>query len=284
VTAPAGYQLVRLANGQHAVFSEHYREQMHPGLGPAAEAEQVHLGQLKLCNRLQTQADFVIWDVGLGAAANAVAALRCTRDLAASIQLISFDESLEPLQFAMAHKGELEYLDGYHRALGDLLNQRRAELDDGRRKATWTVQVTDFPSFLADDRCAALPKPHAIFFDPFSPARNPAMWTLPVFTKLHGVLEARRPCALSTYSRSTMIRVSLLLGGFFVGRGRPSGLKEETTVAANDLGLLDEPLDRAWLQRARHSTSAEPLTAGDYRQSPLQEPTWERLCCHRQFT
>jgi hypothetical protein len=40
-----------------------------------------------------------------------------------------------------------------------------------------------------------------------------------------------------------MLRVTLLLAGFFVGRGMPTGLKEETTVAANTRSLLDDPLD-----------------------------------------
>jgi hypothetical protein len=60
-------------------------------------------------------------------------------------------------------------------------------------------------------------------------------------------------------------------------------VKEETTVAANSLALLDEPLDAAWLQRARKSGSAEPLHEAGYRQLPLSPETWARLSNHRQF-
>ncbi len=80
-----------------------------------------------------------------------------------------------------------------------------------------------------------------------------------------------------------MARVALLLGGFFVGVGHPSGLKEETTVAANRIELLDEPLNRRWLERAKCSHSAEPLSVPVYRQAPLSHETCEKLRQHPQF-
>jgi hypothetical protein len=109
------------------------------------------------------------------------------------------------------------------------------------------------------------------------------MWTLPVFTDLHRLLDPARPCALPTYSRSTLLRVTLLLAGFFVGVGHATGEKEETTLAANTPALIDEPLDRPWLTRARRSTSAEPLHEPVYRQARLSVATWERLLEHPQF-
>ena len=126
--------------------------------------------------------------------------------------------------------------------------------------------------------------PHAVLFDAFSPAKNPAMWTLPLFTNLFRRLEPQRPCALPTYSRSTSTRVTLLLAGFFVGVGHATGEKEETTIAANTLKLLTEPLDRRWLERARRSHSAEPMIEAIYRIAPLTAESWEKLKAHPQFS
>ncbi len=109
------------------------------------------------------------------------------------------------------------------------------------------------------------------------------MWTAPLFANLFRHLDPARPCALPTYSRSTMLRVSLLLAGFYVGAGHATGEKEETTIAANTLALISEPLDKKWLQRARNSTSAEPLWEPVYRQAPLTNETWEKLRQHPQF-
>jgi queuine tRNA-ribosyltransferase len=282
--ATAAYSLVELPGGRVAVHAEAYGEAMHPGLGPAAEAETLHVGQLKLRERLgQHSGEFVVWDVGLGAAANALAALRALRALARPLRLVSFDNTLAPLAFALEHAEALGYLRGYETVVGKVLADRSVEFVDGARTIRWQVWVDDFPKLLADNAAANLPKPDAIFFDAFSPARNPAMWTLPVFESLFRLLDPQRACALTTYSRSTMVRVAMLLAGFFVGRGRPSGAKEETTVAANRLGLLDEPLDAAWLQRVRRSGSAEPLHDARYRQAPLSEAAWARLQEHPQF-
>jgi tRNA U34 5-methylaminomethyl-2-thiouridine-forming methyltransferase MnmC len=130
---------------------------------------------------------------------------------------------------------------------------------------------------------AATPPPHAVLFDPYSPKKNPMMWTVSLFANLFRRLDPQRPCTLANYTRSTMARVALLLGGFSVGVGHPSGLKEETTVAANRLELLDEPLDRRWLERAARSHSAEPLQEPAYLQAPLLSETLERLRRHPQF-
>jgi hypothetical protein len=98
------------------------------------------------------------------------------------------------------------------------------------------------------------------------------------------LLDAARPCVLPTYSRSTMLRVSLLLAGFFVGAGHATGEKEETTIAANTRGLVPDPLNLAWLDRARRSHSAEPMHEPIYRQAPLSPESWERLQAHPQFS
>ena len=47
--------------------------------------------------------------------------------------------------------------------------------------------------------------------------------------------------------------------------------------------LIEEPLDRRWLQRAGRSTSAEPMWEPAYRQAPLAPQTWEKLQQHPQF-
>ena len=97
-------------------------------------------------------------------------------------------------------------------------------------------------------------------------------------------LDPQRPCALPTYSRSTIMRVTLLLAGFFVGVGHATGEKEETTIAANTLKLITEPLDRRWLDRARRSHSAEPMVESVYRIAPLTAVSWEKLQAHPQFS
>lgn len=293
----AGYKLVKLASGEHSLHSLAHGETFHPVIGPVAEAEALYVNQLRLRERLQQHAgEFVIWDVGLGAAANALTVLRATCALPCAIRLVSFDHTVEPLEFALTHAAKLGYFGGYESHLQELLRANRVAFADGPQAVDWELHLADFPSLLESwsprfsvppDKLKLgpqrAPAPHAILFDAFSPAKNPAMWTGPLFANLFHLLDPQRPCALPTYSRSTMLRVTLLLAGFFVGIGHASGEKEETTIAANSLQLITEPLNSKWLERARISYSAEPMWEAVYRQAPLTPTSWEKLRAHPQF-
>jgi len=282
VSAP-GYSLVTLVNGVRSVRSHAEAETFHPVIGPVAEAEALYVRQLRLRERLAAHpGEFVIWDVGLGAAANVLTVLRATHDLPCAVSLVSFDHTLEPLRFALQHGVELGYFGGYEPLVAELLAAGKAEQTIGSQRVSWHVHVGDFPTWLRNTE-HAVPAPHAILFDAYSPAKNAAMWTLPLFTSLFRHLDPARACAMPTYSRATLLRVTWLLAGFYVGVGHATGEKDETTLAANTLALLDEPLDRKWLERARRSTSAEPLHEPKYRQAPLTAETWERLQAHPQF-
>ncbi len=285
----SGYQLVRLNNGICSVRSLADAETFHPVIGPVAEAEALYVNQLRLRERLQNHTgEFVIWDVGLGAAANALTVLRATRGIACQIRLVSFDHTLEPLEFALKNAEALGYFGGYETHLQGFLREHQVKFQDGQQSVNWEFHHGDFPTLLADAKLKTQnakfsPPPHAILFDAYSPARNPAMWTLPLFSNLFQVLDPQRPCSMPTYSRSTILRVTLLLAGFFVGAGHATGKKEETTIAANTLDLLAEPLDHRWLGRARRSHSAEPMIEPVYNIAPLSPGSWEKLQAHPQF-
>jgi len=278
------YRLVKLACGAHSVHSVAHRETFHPVIGPVAEAEALYVKQLRLPERLRDHAgEFVIWDVGLGAAANALTVLRSTREIPAAIRLVSFDCTPEPLEFSLQNAAALGYFDGYEEHLKTLLHDRRVSFQNDRQTVEWDLHLADFPTLLGQPAAQRFSKPHAILFDAFSPAKNPQMWTPQLFTKLFQLLDPARPCALPTYSRSTLLRVTLLLAGFYVGVGQATGEKEETTLAANTPALLSAPLPLKWLQRARVSYSAEPMWDAVYRQAPLSPESWAKLQAHPQF-
>ncbi|HWQ92999.1 MAG TPA: MnmC family methyltransferase [Clostridia bacterium] len=284
VVSDPHYRIVKLASGAHSVHSLAEAETFHPVVGPVAEAQALYVRQLRLDERMTREpGEFVIWDVGLGAAANPLTLLRAVRHLPGSLRIVSFDHKLEPLTFALHHTEHLPYLAGYEHHLDRLVHDRSISFQDDALTVAWEMHLGDFPSLIQTPAAGAFPKPHAIMFDAFSPAKNPAMWTQPLFANLFRLLDPSRPCALPTYSRSTILRVTLLLAGFFVGVGHATGEKEETTIAANSLSLIDEPLDQRWLQRAHRSTSAEPMWEPVYRQSKLSPETWNKLQQHPQF-
>lgn len=281
------FELVPLRRGGVGIRSVHYDEICHPGVGPKAEAEEVYVRALGLRERLASEpGEFVVWDVGLGGAANAVSVIDAMAEVGGALRVISFDHSPAPLRFALEHAGSLGYFGGLEGAARLLLEEGQAVFRHRRVEVGWNLVLADFPGWLADGGAGAgrgCEPPHAILYDPHSPAANPEMWTLPVFARLHAKLDPARPCSLATYSRSTAVRVALLLAGFRVGAGRGTATKEETTVAANAAGLVAMPLEGRWLERAKRSRAAEPWVEAPFGGRPLSPETLERLLAHPQF-
>ncbi len=279
-----GYRLVPLPNGVTGLYSERHHEMFHPAIGPAAEGDSLYVRQLQLPERIPAvRQPFVLWDVGLGAAGNPIAVLHALPHCPADLTIVSFDQTAEALRFALRHLHALPSLAPFAGPMHHLLDQGQASFAAGSLRVTWQLILGDFPALLHTPAAQRLPPPDAICWDPHSPKRNPDMWTLPLFADVFAILSPDRPCLLATYSRSTLVRTSLLLAGFFVGTGEAVGAKEETTLAANHRTLLSRPFDQNWLDRVRRSASAEPLRTPAYVQGPLHPDTLTQLLAHPQF-
>ena len=105
VSANTGYKIVELDNGKYSVHSLAEAETFHPGIGPAAEAEALYVRQLRLPDRVRAVSDeFVIWDVGLGAGANALTALKAISNQLEEprcVRLFSFDRTPGNLRWSI---------------------------------------------------------------------------------------------------------------------------------------------------------------------------------------
>ena len=113
-----------------------------------------------LRERLQNHAgEFVIWDVGLGAAANPLTVLRATRDIDCQIRLVSFDHTLEPLEFALKHAADLGYFGGYENHLEEFLRGKQVNFKNGEQSVNWEFHLGDFPTLLADLQLLVTPSP-----------------------------------------------------------------------------------------------------------------------------
>ena len=256
------FELVTLRNGTRAVRHTGHGEVMHPSVGPWQEAQALYVAQSQLAEKLQKDGPPLhLWDVGLGAGTNAVAALTCARELGErqrrQLKVVSFEVDLAPLRLALADSEGFPFLQPFAEAGQALATTQRWregrlewELHLGDAAALWREREQPYGSWeLAD----------IVFFDPFSPASSPAMWTPSAFQLLRThAREDSEGCTLFTYSAATPTRVSLLLGGFFVGAGIATGMKKETTVAATRRESLREPLDERWLARWERSTAQGP--------------------------
>ncbi len=250
------FELVTLRNGTRAVRHLGHGEVMHPSIGPWQEAQALYVAQSRLPELLQVEGPPLhVWDVGLGAGTNAVAALTCARELGErqrrALHVVSFEIDLAPLRLALADREGFPFLQPFSAAAASVA--ATGQWRDSR--LGWDLHLGDAAALWAAEWQPA----DLIFFDPFSPSSNPTLWTPDAFQRLRRHARADGAgCSLFTYSAATPTRVSLLLGGFYVGTGSATGMKAETTVAATRRELLTQPLDQRWLGRWERSSSRAP--------------------------
>jgi queuine tRNA-ribosyltransferase len=232
-------------------------EVMHSINNPVEEARSLYVEQSRLIERLQMPADqpLVVWDVGLGAAANAMAAILAVEgspERQRPMTLVSFENDLDSLELALTNIGWFSHL--HHAAPQALLASGRWINRDGTIE--WLLQSGDFAA-----RKFEAPPPDIIFFDPFSFKTDSSLWTLAAFREL-ALVCGPRPVELFTYTNSTSVRAAMLAAGFHIAKGRGTGPKSETTIGLSaGAAAADHPhemLGVEWLAKWRRSDAQAP--------------------------
>lgn len=274
------YEVHTAREGFSSIRHIHSGEIMHSRTPPMEEANRLYIEQSRLTEllHLPTTEPLVIWDLGLGAAANAMAAIACYEQEAAispvrPLQIVSFENDLDSLRLAFRNNSHFPYL--RHSAPAGLLQ-------DGHWQSkvypdlTWTLLFGDFLATLEQ----ATQPPDLIFYDMFSGKTHAEAWTPLAFRKLFAACQGKKT-ELFTYTCSTASRVGLLAAGFFVAQGKSTGDKIETTIAMTSQAIRPDHhlLAAEWLGKWKRSSARFPadLPADAH-------ATWEKLILeHEQF-
>jgi queuine tRNA-ribosyltransferase len=254
------------------------------------EARRLYIEQSSLAERVrlsasespESAAPLVVWDVGLGAAANAMAAILCYEEQAANgpvrpLQIISFENDLDSLRLAFRHSRDFPYL--RHSGPAGILKtgQWQSKQYAG---LSWSLLSGDFLETMS----TAPAPPDLIFYDMFSTKTSGDQWTWSAFSQVFEAC-AGRAAELFTYTCSTANRAALLAAGFYVARGRSAGEKLETTIAltpaasAGSSSCRHELLTPDWLEKWNRSGAKFP---GEVQ--PHQHISFEQLIReHEQF-
>jgi len=279
--APEGFASIRhIASG----------EIMHSRTPPLEEAHRLYVEQSGLAERVrlaegesvETAKPLLIWDVGLGAAANAMAAIHAYEAAALQgpvrpMQLISFENDLDSLKLARVNNAFFQYV--RHAAPDGILKEGRwqSHIHTG---LSWVLIAGDF---LATMEQAPAP-PDLIFYDMFSSKTDGDSWTTEAFCRLFAAC-GDKPAELFTYTCSTAIRAALLVAGFHIAKGRSTGEKLETTIALTPSASRSLPPGRYailagdWLEKWKRSGAQFPAGIGE-----AQRPAFERaILDHAQF-
>jgi queuine tRNA-ribosyltransferase len=246
-------------------------EIMHSRTPPMEEARALYIEQSFLGERLRLPLDsaaggtggepLVVWDVGLGAAANAMAAIQCyeaeaSRGPVRPMQIVSFENDLDSLKLAFRHSDKFLYL----RHSGPAWILRQGEWRSREHPGLiWRVVHGDF----LETQKVEESRPELIFYDMFSSKTCSEQWRLGLFQRLFAAC-ASEGAELFTYTCSTASRVAMLGAGFWVARGRNAGEKLETTIAFTPAALgkgyaaRHELLGDEWLRKWRRSAAKYP--------------------------
>jgi len=259
------FEVVTTTLGAVSIRNKVVNEIMHNPLGPWVEANELYISQSRLKERLLDQSlkdiPLVIFDVGLGAGANALAAIHCWEALKAvswvrPLKLISYENNFALISFALESRQNFPHIQLYESHLREVLHQGSFSNDD--HSFQWEIRPGDFLKAIDEETT----RPELIFYDPYSPKSNPEMWTYQAFKKIYNLAkpsDSHGGTHLLTYSCSTPIRVALLTAGFYVGVGQSTGPKESTTEASTQMEDLAQPLAERWWQRWERSHLQTPI-------------------------
>ena len=255
-TAPEGFSSIQhIASG----------EIMHSRTPPLEEARLLYIEQSRLAERIADASitdPLVVWDVGLGAAANAMASISAYEEAAKNgpvrpMRMVSFENDLDSLKLARLNNSLFLYV---RHAAPDAILKRGEWQSPDHTGLSWTLVKGDFLQTMT--QAPALPD--VIFFDMFSSKTNTEQWTLGAFRQLFSVC-GKRPVELFTYTCSTAIRAALLAAGFHIAKGRSIGEKRETTIALTpeacspSFPYRHEIFEERWLEKWKRSGTKFPV-------------------------
>jgi len=269
------YQIESFPNGKTSVRNSALSESMHSSIGPWEEANLIYIGQSCIEERLNPLevGPLVVYDVGLGIAANALALIQTTlQKTSGNLHLISFENDLEGLKFALNKSGQFPFLckipDLIELVKKNFLLKADPKPDPAPRRfeyksksgqtIQWELRTGDFLHEIAKP----LPPPELIYFDFYSPKSSPQLWSYKVFRQLYEITAPRRQqnqnTTLLTYSSSTAVRSAMILAGFQVGYGIQTAAKFETTQATTCSKNLSAPLGEKWIHHLKRSSKPVP--------------------------
>ncbi len=210
---------------------------MHSGCGAVAETLHVYLHNSGVAARLQAGMPTRVLEVGLGSGLGFLLTANFASQHFAPLHYVALEQLMPPPD--LIRQLDLER----YGINGDLIDSFCKLLDqpmtgsieaDVSTNCHLRLEIGDATAWNASgEKCF-----DAIYFDPFSPNANPALWTTQVFRVMHRLLVPDGK--LVSYCVNRRVRDTLKECGFRVERVRgPIGGKREVLVASPSSVPLD---------------------------------------------
>jgi tRNA U34 5-methylaminomethyl-2-thiouridine-forming methyltransferase MnmC len=201
------YKSVKTADGSNTLFSFFVNEHYHSINGAIQESEHIFINSaLKQCKKKNIH----IFEIGFGTGLNAFLSFLYAKKEKIHITYTTIE--LYPIDEA-----QIKFLN-----YAELLSPEHQSSFESLHTAKWGEQIVvneffkikkilaDFTTFENDDDY------DVVFFDAFSPEKQPEMWTLNCFEKLYQHIHKNG--VLTTYCAKGDVRRSMQQAGFVVER------------------------------------------------------------------
>ncbi len=202
---PKNYSAVETQDGSFTLYSEQFNENCHSTSGAVEETKLHYLKACDVYHKAQTQERVRILEVGFGLGIGWEITHEVLGDLAHKIDFVSLEIDGDLVKWAIEKRN---------------LPQKNLRVLIGDARKTLRVFRESYPNIKFD----------CIYQDPFSPRRNPELWTKQWFELLKSV--SNEQTIMSTYSASSSIRKSMLVAGWNLREGHQFGPKRSATIAS----------------------------------------------------
>mgnify|MGYP006277746525 CR=1 FL=1 len=206
---------IKTKDGSYTLYNEQYREHYHSISGAYEEAREKHVNALDLKN------GFKILDFCFGLGYNSFAAV----EKYSNLEIIALEKDIEVLE-KIKKLTNSPYLSKQFQHFAEIAE--KGEIKDNKNN---TIKI------IIDNVFNSLPKLPSlyfdrVFFDPFSPKKQPELWCKQIFEHIYKILKFKGQ--LSTYSCAKQVRTNLKDVGFRVKDGPIVGRRSPATIAIKE--------------------------------------------------
>lgn len=215
--------LLETDDGSTTLFIEEYEQAMHSTSGAYEESLLKHILPSEILDKKNNPVN--VLDIGFGLGYNILALVHeySEKKKSNTINIISIEKEktfipfMDKIKFNDKKDISYEfvkkaYLKGEAKKSGISI---LVKFEDARE----TMQKLEPETF------------DAVFQDPFSPSKNPELWSLEYFETIYKLM--KKTGIMTTYSSANHIRRAMLEAGFYIGKGPSVGKKREGTLASS---------------------------------------------------
>jgi len=222
-------------DGSHTLYAPHLHQYYHNPNGAIAESRKIFFERSGADQRIAAGGELSVAEVGFGTGLNFLLLLSLVQKAAVQSHILFSSVEAYPIDPETA--AGLNYPDLLQLENGrEILNTIFSELKEGLN--TFEFGKVKLNLFIGTFHKMPNPEKGAdfIFHDPFSPEKNPELWSREAFLKLKEM--GKEDMVLSTYGAASSARAAMAAAGWLVARAPGVLGKREMSIASPDAEKL----------------------------------------------